>query len=276
MVKINRLEYPNFVDGHRIGGDCRATKIRRQMRHFHSAVRCTRPNRNPVFRNNTMLMPPKKISPRARRAFTLIELLTVVAIVGILTAILLPVVSRVKKSARQTEWVSNMHQMDAAMLMATADNHGRLPGPLYTGSNPQYRSKNPYTLSYVIYPYVGGAPAQDVAFQVLAILDNPDYDNYTGLALTLREPLFLNPKLYGRPAGNPDGSNIMPLMLNAVTNPAMLFFFQESLAFNGVAATADTPAVSVHGDNTIFYAFADGHVAGIPLSVALKEPYLLP
>lgn len=65
---------------------------------------------------------------RPRRAFTLIELLTVIAIIGILAAILIPVVGKIRVSASRGVLVSNYRQVGAAMNLFAADNRGRLPG----------------------------------------------------------------------------------------------------------------------------------------------------
>ena len=57
-----------------------------------------------------------------RRGFTLVELLVVIAIVGILASLLLPALSRAKTKARNIACVSNVKQLDLALLMYAADN----------------------------------------------------------------------------------------------------------------------------------------------------------
>ena len=61
----------------------------------------------------------------------MIELLTVIAIIGILAAILIPVVGRVRESARMSTCQSNLRQWHAAWLMFANDNNGRVPPGQY-------------------------------------------------------------------------------------------------------------------------------------------------
>src|SRR5690606_6032836 len=63
---------------------------------------------------------------RGVRAFTLIELLTVIAIIGILAAILIPVVGKVRASARNSQCLSNVRQLAMANLLYASENKGQL------------------------------------------------------------------------------------------------------------------------------------------------------
>ncbi|RRJ94854.1 DUF1559 domain-containing protein [Opitutaceae bacterium TAV4] len=59
-------------------------------------------------------------------AFTLIELLTVIAIIGILAAIIIPTVGKVRDSARAAQCLSNLRQMGLAARLYAEDTNGKL------------------------------------------------------------------------------------------------------------------------------------------------------
>lgn len=61
-----------------------------------------------------------------RKGFSLIELLVVVAIIGVLIGMLLPAVQRVREAASMAECKSNMHQLGLAAHMFQESN-GRIP-----------------------------------------------------------------------------------------------------------------------------------------------------
>jgi prepilin-type N-terminal cleavage/methylation domain-containing protein len=60
-------------------------------------------------------------------AFTLIELLMVIAIIGILAAILVPVLSKAKTRSQQAACLSNMHQIGTAFQLLLSDNNDTFP-----------------------------------------------------------------------------------------------------------------------------------------------------
>lgn len=68
---------------------------------------------------------------RPRRAFTLVELLTVIAIIGILTALLLPAVQWAREAARRTACSDHLRQMGLASLQYENDQRALPPGQRY-------------------------------------------------------------------------------------------------------------------------------------------------
>jgi len=63
-----------------------------------------------------------------RKAFTLVELLVVVAIIALLLAILLPALGRAREVASATICASNLKQVGTAWQMFAAENKGHSPG----------------------------------------------------------------------------------------------------------------------------------------------------
>jgi prepilin-type N-terminal cleavage/methylation domain-containing protein len=65
---------------------------------------------------------------QARAAFTLIEVLVVVAIIALLVAILLPSLSRARAQARMVQCQTNVRTLVNAFILYANDNGGRFPG----------------------------------------------------------------------------------------------------------------------------------------------------
>jgi prepilin-type N-terminal cleavage/methylation domain-containing protein len=101
----------------------------------------------------------------SRAGFTMIELLTVIAIIAILVAILFPVFASVKRSVRLTSCMNNMHNISQAMNLYH-DNWGTYPivldsfvvgGVTFHTLFPQYvKSQDVYRCPENVYPIADG------------------------------------------------------------------------------------------------------------------------
>ncbi len=84
-----------------------------------------------------------KTSLRRVAGFTLVELLTVVAILGILIAIIIPTVGKARETAQRAVDASNLRELGKAALIYASANRDALPNPQevnrdVAGSNERY------------------------------------------------------------------------------------------------------------------------------------------
>lgn len=74
----------------------------------------------------TPVDPPSLGKPK-RAAFTLVELLIVIAIIGVLVGLLMPAISGARESARRAACTSNLRQLGAGLVAYATDNNQKLP-----------------------------------------------------------------------------------------------------------------------------------------------------
>ena len=75
-----------------------------------------------------------KTTRRSTAAFTLIELLTVIAIIGILAGIIIPTVGKVQQTAKRAADMSNLRQIGQASQIFAQSNKDLLPGKINTST----------------------------------------------------------------------------------------------------------------------------------------------
>jgi prepilin-type N-terminal cleavage/methylation domain-containing protein/prepilin-type processing-associated H-X9-DG protein len=78
-----------------------------------------------------------------RNGFTLVELLVLIALIGILVVALLPAMQMVRENARRANCKSNLRQIGLACHVYANDNNGVFPGAWRTTPNPLFTRSGP-------------------------------------------------------------------------------------------------------------------------------------
>jgi len=206
----------------------------------------------------------------SRPAFTLVELLTVIAIIAVLGSLLIPVVGRIRQSAHETTCASNMRQIGIA-LQLHANEHGKYPSTTHTSEPDQ-------SWIYTIAEYL------DDVDEVRICPADPRGDDRLkskGTSYILNSFVFVQERdPFGSPIGKPKNR---PALIPNPAQTILAFNISDQLevgtendhthssSWTGWSAMLRDIQPNRHGGRTgdptsgaANYLYADGHVESIP------------
>lgn len=216
-------------------------------------------------------------------AFTLLELLVVIGIIGILAGLLLPVLTRAKEKARQTKCLSNFKQIGMAFQLYLEESREFFPAPASKtayGPLPEdwihwQNNRNP--ASSTIAPYLAGAFSTNLfrcpsdrdaerrqRFQVLADTYIFSY-SFSGIRVT-------NDVNVGLALALDSQRRKLPFALSKVKHPASIIMLaeEEHAVVNDGRWYPSSPLTGRHNSKGNV-GFVDGHVEGVSPAFA-RDP----
>jgi prepilin-type N-terminal cleavage/methylation domain-containing protein len=233
-------------------------------------------------------MKRKNVNMKNKQAFTLIELLTVMAIIAILASMVLPVLSMAKEKSYRAQCINNFKQLATAIQLYADDHNERLPGPVWQGFYESYDNIDFKRLPYYIANYMG-APAPQITPQKAPLARCPSAARHWKNApsstapMDLNQPLSyivsvavtnINSEIVSRPFGYPDSSlpfaittnDTAPRRIHEIANPAISWAMTDADQQNAVFLARYyrfQPKTPCHGKirNELFF---DWHVAAVP------------
>jgi prepilin-type N-terminal cleavage/methylation domain-containing protein len=227
------------------------------------------------------------MSKAALRAFTLVELLVAIAIIAILAALLLPVLSRAKASGQRTACLNNLRQIAAGVHLYAGD-FNEILFPITNSSHFAFSEWTAYDPLMRSYAGLNGVPSpRDKLFACPA--DTFYYRGSNGFTVLLPQSEHLQSNTsfssYAFNAGNAafrfphpqfPGAfpGIMGNKLSSIKNPARTVLAGEFPALDGYSW--HQPLFSgkhrYYNNAPDILSFADGHVSYVKMYCGSNNP----
>jgi len=202
-----------------------------------------------------------------KRAFTLMELLATIAIIAILAALLLPVLSHARSTARKSVCQSNLHQINLAILMYV-DDHADVIHAVsnkeaiyfsYKNSVLPYLSRNGSDTNDALFT----CPADDFDCTLPVIQNLFLFQNVSGIGFHHLPETYHSSYIFNGEAD--DGETRMAgKAFASVRNPSQLILSGELSAVIALSAHEQKMRSQVNNARNVI-GFVDGHIDFIPI-----------
>ncbi|EIP97479.1 prepilin-type N-terminal cleavage/methylation domain-containing protein [Opitutaceae bacterium TAV1] len=201
-------------------------------------------------------------------AFTLIELLTVIAIIGILAAIIIPTVGKVRETARSVQCLSNLREINRALL-------------LYVEDQPQKKTPRfDFNVWPVVFPYAypnckkDGTGKYPISYP--AGKPTPDLAGTIFECPNVYSDTCANPRSYGANSSllnsRPGNGNryVQGIPIHQVELPSKAATFGDALNASDIHNNTQHNLNPRH-NNRANVVFLDGHAAAIKITPELDD-----
>ncbi len=119
--------------------------------------------------------------PQKRQAFTLVELLVVIGIIGLLVAILLPALNKARDAAQTLKCLSNCRTLSTAFQMYANEHKGWLPYPTTSAGEPSlwFRCVDPYLSAKIDQSRATGDGSNAATRSFASFKQDPIWETFT-------------------------------------------------------------------------------------------------
>ncbi len=219
---------------------------------------------------------------RVKQGFTLIELLVVIAIIAILAAMLLPALSAARESAKSSNCIGNLKQIQLGYAMYSGDNDGWLH-PAAQKTN-YYTAWTLYITDYVfgqkmgIGSTLGDAQYRDGKWKTYVCPseamgwggDGYLFTHYTINVHMVSHSFITDEATLGKGAFGSSANPVKPIQESKLVDPSKAVIFMDNPSQNkgnySILYLAHIAGKERHGGGKLMnYGFYDGHAE--PLSV---------